>query len=137
MASNIPNESCKFQKLQTMIDKYETVKANLSTMRSSRLADIQKLKQNKNKIGRTIEEIKRNLIAQLDKLEEESLCELDFRHKRCEDRITTDLSSIGEALDKLERNMKEMAEYRGENGTEMFQRSLENVNILKRKSDEL
>lgn len=137
IASNMPKESCKFQKVQTMIDMYERAKANLSTMKSSRLADKEKLNQNKNKIGRIIEEIKRNLIAQLDKLEEESLCELNFRHKRFEERINTDIGTIGEVLYTLERNMKVMAEYRGENGTEMFHKSLENVNSLKRKSDAL
>ncbi|XP_045207555.2 uncharacterized protein LOC123559644 [Mercenaria mercenaria] len=127
---------CIFQEVQNLIDIYEKCKANLSTIEGKRQADIDKLKQDKNRITNNIREIRANINIQLDRLQRESLRELDIRFQRSEDRITNEVKYINEVSHKWENKMKEVEMFRGRD-VAVFQKVVHEGKLLKDKSDAL
>ncbi|XP_060578064.1 uncharacterized protein LOC132735163 isoform X2 [Ruditapes philippinarum] len=127
---------CIYQEVQNLIDLYEKSKANLSTVEAKRIADIDELKKDKTKIKNTIKDIRGNLNKQLDRIEKESLRELDIRSQRSEDRIRNEVKYIQEMSHKWDNKMREVELFKG-NDVYEFQRVVYEGKMLKEKSDTL
>lgn len=128
---------CFFQEIQNLIDNYEKAKANLSTIEAKRTAGMDKLKDDKSRIANTIKDIRGNLNVQLDRLERESLRELDIKCKRLEDKLQNEIENIREIANNWDNNMKHVMEVGRKSDINALKKILENGSTLKRKGDEL